>query len=311
MPNQLSGGIRAKRFIISILCLVILSSCGGNEKPETTLSISEIVPQETAGWKPEGAAETYDRETIFDYINGAGEVYLSYGFRKVLVFRYSKPDAPGIVVEIFDMGVSEDAYGVFSHARESEETGIGQGYEYRGSLLCFWKGEYYVCVLAEKGTSETKEVVFAVSKRIAGKLPSTGDKPDLLKYLPQENLVSHSVRFFHIHPLLNYHYFLSEENILNLNQDTKAALAVYEPDATYLLCIQYPTTGLAGEAYRGFVENYIPEAKSVGMAQVENGKWVAARYEKEYVVISLDAASKDKAKKLINACLENISKATP
>ena len=311
MPNQLLSGIRAKSFIILVLCLVILSSCGGNEKRETALSISEIVPQETAGWKPEGAPETYDRETIFDYINGAGEVYLSYGFREVSVFRYSKPDAPGIVVEIFDMGISEDAWGVFSHARESEETGIGQGYEYRGSLLCFWKGRYYVCVLAEKCTSETKEAVFALSKQIASKLPSTGDKPDLLKYLPQENLVSQSVRFFHIHPLLNYHYFLSEENILNLGRNTRAALAIYEPDATYLLCIQYSTVSQAGEAYRSFVENYIPEAKSVGVAQIENDKWVAAIREKEYVVISLDAASQNDAKKLINACVEYINRAAP
>ncbi len=273
--------------------------------------MSEIVPQEIAGWKQEGAPERYDRETIFDYIDGAGEVYLSYGFREVTVFRYSKPDAPGIVVEIFDMGVPEDAYGVFSHARESEETGIGQGYEYRGSLLCFWKGKYYVCVLAEKGTPETKEAVFALSGQIAGKLHSTGSKPDLLKYLPQENLITHSVRFFHTHPLLNYHYFLSEENILNLNQDTKAALAVYEPDTTFLLCIQYSTVDMALEAYKNLIRNYIPEAKGVGTAQIENGKWVAAIHEGKYVVISLDAASRDNAKKLIDACAKNITGTIP
>jgi hypothetical protein len=260
------------------------------------------------GWQLQQPVETYDRETIFDYIDGAGEVYLMYGFRTVSVFQFVQPDKPGITVEIFDMGSAEDAYGIFSHARESEETGIGQGYEYKGSLLCFWQGPYFVCIQAEQETAQTKEAVFALAKAIDKKIPPSGGKPKLLAYLPEEGLKPYTIRFFHTHTSLNYHYFLANQNILNLSRDTRAVLAEYEPGSTYLLCIQYPSKQEANDGYNSFVEHYVPEAKAAGVAEIEKGKWVAVETDKEYVVAVLDAPSREYAEQVIKACSQRLRK---
>jgi hypothetical protein len=268
--------------------------------------MNQLVPEEILGWTAQPQTEEYDRETIFDYINGAGEVYLSYGFENVVVTRFSKTDAPEISVEIFNMKSAEDAYGVFSHSRESEEAGIGSGYEYRGSLLCFWKGPYFICVRADKETEESREAVFALAREIDGKIVETGDKPEIVSFLPMPNLSKGSVRFFHSHPSLNYHYFLAEQNLLQLGENTRAAMGQYTPGPVHLLCVQYPSADQAQKAYDSFLAGYLPEGAETGAARLENGKWVVAEITGNNVVIVFDVKHEMAGRTLLKSCRENI-----
>jgi len=310
MLKELTGKNTSAAIILAVICVVILSACIRSEKDKISLTMRQSVPSEILGWNLQDTVETYDRESIFGYMNGAGEVYRSYDFREVVVFRFTRSGEPDMTVEIFDMGSSEDAYGVFSYARESEESGIGQGYEYRVGLLCFWQSRYFACIKAERETSDSKEAVFALARKIDEQLPSAGIRPKLVEYFPEENLLPQSIRYLHIHPSLNYHYFLAEDNILNLSRDTRAVLAAYEPGQTFLLCVQYPSAMLADEGYHSFVENYIPEARETGIAEIENGKWVAVKLEAEYVIVALDVAGKDGASQLVEAFRSKLVKAT-
>ncbi|MBD3337086.1 MAG: hypothetical protein GF355_16345, partial [Candidatus Eisenbacteria bacterium] len=54
--------------------------------------LRDLLPPAQDGWKLEDSLRTYDPESIFDYINGAGEVYRAYDFREVSVYRYSRSD---------------------------------------------------------------------------------------------------------------------------------------------------------------------------------------------------------------------------
>ncbi|KPL04609.1 MAG: hypothetical protein AMJ90_00115 [candidate division Zixibacteria bacterium SM23_73_2] len=291
-------------FLIPFAIILIITSCEGEEK----IKMKDLVPTEIQGWKQQSKVEIYDRETIFDYINGAGEVYLSYDFQKLWVFRLVKSEKPNIVVEIFDMGLPEDAFGVFSHARESEEIGIGQGSEQRGGLLCFWKGNLFVCIFSEGQSSETKKAVLDLARKIEQRIKVTGEKPKLLACLPDEDLQQQSVRYFHLHTSLNYHYYLASENILNLNPRTEAVLGRYKLNQTYLLLVHYPDQNDADKAYSNFLNSYIPEAKDKGVAQIEKGKWVKAEKEGEFVIVVFDAPTEAYAQALIQAVRDKILK---
>lgn len=287
------------------ICIATFSMCSTINEGEKNMR--EFVPNEIYGWKAQGEVEIYDRETIFDYIDGAGEIYLLYGFRKVMVFHLTKVDQPPITVEIFDMGSSDDAFGVFSHAREGEEIGIGQGSEYRGGVLCFWKGDFFVCILSERETPEAKEAVFDLAQKIAENIKVTGTKPQLLGYLPTEGLLERSVRYFHLHTSLNYHYFVASQNILKLNQKTEAVLARYQPSQSYLLFIRYQNQKQAKEALNSFLSAYIPEAKESGIAQIENDNWVAAKLEGVFVVVVFDATTEASAQALLESVSNKLS----
>lgn len=271
----------------------------------------KLVPNKIRGWKAQGEVEVYDRETIFDYIDGAGEIYRSYGFRELAVVRVSKAGQPDIIIELFDMGTPEDAYGVFTHSGGGKEVGMGQGSDYRKGLLCFWKSNFFVCLQTEQETPESKEVLFDLARKIDGNITTTGAKPELLSCLPDEGRQRQSIRYFHIHSSLNYHYFLSDQNILKLDRRTEAVLARYTPDQCYLLCVRYRSSELAKEAFDSFVNAYIPEAKESGIAQIDNGKWVAAEREREFIVVVFDAPTSSFAQDLLRAVRSRLTVLAP
>lgn len=304
--RPLLGSYLVCRLSVAVV-VVSLVSCGKHDLKQEKEVMNQYVPGSYSGWKLSDSSVAYDRESIFDYINGAGEVYRSYSFQQVSVFHYQSDGHPDILAELFDMGSDGDAYGVFSYARENEQAGIGQAYEYRGGLLCFWQDRFYVCLSTPKLTTESKEALFSIARKIDSLLPTSGKKPDLVDMLPPQDLVLSGVRYFHTHPSLNYHYFLAEENLLNLSSRTHAVLGRYRPAEMQLLCVRYRTTGQADEAYRSFVAGYVPELGPSGTALLEQGKWVAADREGEYMIVVLDASTEADADKLMRTMKKRLS----
>ena len=260
-----------------------------------------LIPAQINGWKADGRDGVYDRKTLYDYIDGGAEVYLAYGFKQALARRFARPGHPAITVDLFDMGSSQDAYGVFSFEREGPDVGIGQDSEYGGGLLRFWKGAFFAAILADQETPASKRAVMALGKVVAQKIKPLGERPGILRFLPESGLIKTSVRFFHKKSGIDYHYFLADENILNLSERTNALLARYKLGETkaQLLITEYPEEVAAKQAFDSFVGAYMPEGRSAGVLQTENGKWVAAKALGARVVIIFDAPDEPSAENLI------------
>ncbi|MBM4140968.1 MAG: hypothetical protein FJ242_05670 [Nitrospira sp.] len=263
----------------------------------TEYEMLKLLPSEIHGWKAHGKAKLYDRETIYDYMDGAGEIYLTYGFKKLIVKRYEKSSGPEIIVEVFDMGSPEDAFGIFSHGqgRETKSAGIGQDSEYKGGLLCFWKNKFFICIRGERETPQVKKAVLALGRLISKAIEAKGEKPELLKYLPENELLEKDLRYFHKHEILNYHYFVADKNILHLDGYSKAVLARYKDDKSYLLLVQYQNIELANAALESFMKVYMPDAGQKGVIQTENRKWTAATLHQNFLIIVFDALDKAEA----------------
>jgi hypothetical protein len=274
-----------------------------------------LLPETVGEWTRQNDPVTYDRETIFDYINGAGEVYNSYAFRNVLVDRYETADGRGVTVEVFDMGNVEDAFGVFSYAREDEEEGIGAGFERKGTVLCFWQDRFYVCAQAEQRDDDPAEVLEPVARGISAALPSAGTKPALMGALPENGRVPYSDRFFHTHQALNYQHYLDRENVLKLSPETRVALARYAPGSTYLLVIEYRRSADASsaqESFRAFLTpgSGGPEPALEGRAESFSkygSTWDLVGTENQFLIAVLDAVSSEAAESLWGAASDNLA----
>ena len=299
-----------KRTLAAILCLLGLPAAAAEEG---RARMQDFVPTEVHGWKADGHDATYDRETLFKYINGAAEVYLTYGFRQCFVRRLVKDGARPIMVEVYDMGSAADAYGIFSFEREEELEGIGQGHEYAAGWLRLWKGPYYVSVLTQPETPEGKRAVFEIGRATAGAIPEKGRRPELVDRLPPKGLIADSVRYFHAHYNLNYHFFVAEENILRLGERTEAVLARYEtkPSKSRVLLVRYPNADEAATALRAFIAAYLPESKQDGIARLEDGKWTAAKASESFLAAVFDAPGEAGALALLNATLDRVREARP
>lgn len=302
------GKILFSGHFLPVLMGLIFLYCGGSDSIGGAMELAKLIPDEYNGWKSVGDMQSYNRETIFDYIDGAGEVYLMYGFKDVVVKKLLGPDSAEITVELFDMGTSQDAFGVFSHSREGNDMGIGGGSEFRDGFLCFSKGRYFVCVYSDRLSEDINNAVIAIGKEIENRIPDDSRKPDILNVLPGEGLIESSPTYFHKQTSLNYHYFLSEENILNLGEHTNAVLAIYRPGRITLLCIEYPDAAMASESFDNFLSKYIPEANDSGIAEVGKGKWVKALVISRYFIAVFDAPDEIKADLLANNVKERISR---
>ncbi len=302
-------------FIFITLLLISRGPAFSAEVNIKKTEMKKLLPKEISAYKSEGNDEFYDRQTTFRYMDGAAELYRSFAFKYLLVRRYLKVSASVIIVELFDMGSAEEAFGIFTFETGGEDLGVGQGSDYGGGLLRFWKGKFFVNVYAEQEAPSTKQDVLEIGQSIARSLGREGLKPKLIHYLPEEGLSERSIRYFHLHQGLNSHYFVSHQNILRLGEKTNAVLASYllpqTTDKTFLLLIQYPTKKLAGEALQSFVKVYMPDASTSKTIKTENGRWAAAQSHQEYVLVVFDAPNKENAEELVQAAEKRLGERRP
>ncbi|MFH2035205.1 MAG: DUF6599 family protein [Candidatus Zixiibacteriota bacterium] len=293
------------KFILIILILSLPISCNDGQTNKTEVNIGDFVPKVINYWELQDSIEIYDRQTIFQYIDGAGEVYNSYDFSNVYIFKYVKSNAPDISVEIFDMGKDEDAYGVFSYSRESELSGIGNAYEYIGSVLCFWRSKYYVCVRADDKTEETNDVLMAMAEAIDIEILKANDSTltetipiqEIIKYLPEENLKKESIRYLHTYSALNYHYYFGSENVFNLNENSDVVLAEYETSPTiYILLIKYQSVEDMLTAYNIYAGKFKQDIKSNNIIEIGSNKKTMIDLCENHMILILDWSDKEIAK---------------
>jgi len=254
--------------------------------------MAAFIPKTVGPWLSE-ADHVYDAETIFQYIDGAGEVYRSYNMKLVVSRRFHKDGRPDIVVDLFDMGASEDAFGAFTHDLDGENAGIGQGSNYKAGLLSFWKDRYFGSVFAEEETKDAKDAVLELGSRIAAAIPKEGPKPKLLSYLPAEGLDAGRVAYFHNYTVLNYHFFVADVDILLLEQTAAALLAPYATAGgkSTLLLVRYPDAAKAGRAFESFSKNYMPDSKRPGIVRTEDKRWTASAKAGDIVIVVFNADS--------------------
>lgn len=185
---------------------VALSSHGSMTVTDPLALLRARLPSAVGAWTAIEATERYDPQTIFSYIDGHAEVYLAYGMQACLARRYRPPAGDAaIVLDVFLMNSSEDAYGVFTHDRGGDPIALGQEALVRPNWLSFWKGRFYVSVYAEDEAEGAQEAVVGLGRAVAGAITEEGLRPALLQRLPREGLDPSSIRYFHDRQLLLYH----------------------------------------------------------------------------------------------------------
>ncbi len=292
--------------LIAVFVILTTMACQSGSEKAATPTLLDLLPAPVDGWQQSAGSESYDRETIFDYINGAGEVYLQFGYQQCLVQQYTK-EADTLILEIFDMNSSADAFGIFSHIREAPAFGVGQGSQRVGSVLHFWQDRYFVSVYPERPSPESKAAALAIGKATAKRIEKEGELPSLIDLLPQEELDELSLRFFHRHPSLNYHYYLASENILQLDESTDAVLAEYFEEKSRLLIVEYRDPARAEAALASFRTNYL-ETPQEAPVELEADHWVSARIWKNNLVAVFEAKSAARANELTEAAFTKMKK---
>lgn len=284
-----------KYFPYSILCILFLGNCA-------MADLSELIPDEVNNWNKK-EMQSYDPETLYKYINGGAELYISYGFEKMVSCTFVRENETDIFIDIFDMQNSYNAFGIFAHFRETIDSTYGQGSQYTFGNLLFWKDKYFISILASPETDDSKEAIKLIAQHSDNKIKETGVIPKIINKLPKENLIQESIRYFRHYIWLNSFYFIADKNILHINESTEAVLAKYqnEKQQSILLLVNYENETDANQAIENFINHYLPELKNNPIQQVEDSSWVGYKMQGKLVTIVFNAAKLNIVEKVLSS----------
>jgi hypothetical protein len=219
-----------------------------------------LLPEKVNDWKASKDLQ-FTPESLYDYINGGAELYISYNFKNVLSRTYKNSNDEEIQVEIFDMQKPENAYGVFSQQREEETNKFGQGSQVVLGSIIFWKDNYFVSMMNHNETPQVKQGMLSIASAIDDNILQTGQKPEIIDYLSEQDLDASSIRFFKHYIWLNSYYYIADSNYFNIDEHVDAVLAKYNlgNPRPIALIIEYPGNKEAQVAW----ENLLQEIKAL------------------------------------------------
>ena len=250
---------------ILILFLMFLPTLMVRSEEKSQVSFESLLP-EIQGVRITESPQIYYPETLFEYINGAAEIYLAYDFKQLMVAQFKKIDAPdSLTVEIYDMGNPKNSFGIYSAERypDNQFLPLGtQGYIEEGALN-FLVGDYYVKLLCFDCEERTDEMLVAFSKDIANRVGYKGGFPVLLDTFPQEGMLPNTQKFI-LRNVMGYR-FLHD-----------GYLATYETKDLSFDC--FLIEGSSPEEAQNMLEQYL-EAKGASTVQkISNGYRIKDRY---------------------------------
>ncbi|RPI23530.1 MAG: hypothetical protein EHM61_19530 [Acidobacteria bacterium] len=332
-------GRREALFIIRLIpfltLFVYVDQAAGSASGLAPREQAMTLPKQVGQWKLVEGPRRIEPKAIFDYMDGGGELYLGYRFRYLDVFNYAGAGDEQILVEVYRMEGSDDAFGLLSLDRDGEAIGFGRGESgqgiYGAGLLRLWSGDIYARVLAERETPQSRQAVMALGESVCRGRRQTA-QPAFLKALPAAlsgfRLEPNRVSYFRSYLVLNSLYFLSNENILKLGLKTEAAIASYvsgsggQQKRARLLEIRYESDSSALSAYRSFLAAYFPETKSPkagsgqvakatppagkgGTRKVEDG-WAGHRLVGRSLVLAFEFPSEPTARLCLDTATEQL-----
>jgi len=277
--------------------------------PFETTPLSGLLPDTLNGWSAAKTVPLLSPKDLYEYMDGGAELYLSYGFGEALSRTYSSTSNPEVVVEIYDLLESRNAFGVFTQVREKESLLFGQAaYAIPGALL-FWKNRYYISISAWEPSIQADKFISEIAAFINSKITAEGQIPEVVSLLPPEGMIPSGFHYFH-HPVwVNSYFFITDENIFAIDDKTDAVIARYEEredQRKYLLIIRYPVMDMAKEAYLAFEKEFFPEGLTGNCLQTEDGKWLGAYLSGSTLIAVFNAASRDSTTKLLNQAIAEV-----
>ncbi len=291
------------------------------------------LPKTVNKWSRGAAPRIVDSSNIFDYMNGGGELYLAYRFDQLEVFEYTAEKQAKILVEIYYMKSAEDAFGLLSldwsgdpmiayfkqKGQNTELIAPSARSLYGMGLLRLSAGRVYSRVLSYLETPESREVVLSLGRMISEGRQSP-EEPYLIKNLPTSvgqniNLRRDRIGFFRSHLVLNSLFYISHQNILDLDLSSEAVAAQYEiitadgaKKGVQLVLVKYSASQKSKKALERFHQTYLSEHKKetaksdfgtkTSVYQIEDG-WLGYKQDQSCLTIAFGCPDAESAHSIL------------
>jgi hypothetical protein len=267
------------RIIIGILSLLFFGS----------VFAQDVTLPELKGFKKIMNYPVFGPDNLWDFIDGAAENYLAYGFIDLHVAEYKKGKNV-IKLEVYHHKDNVMAFGIYSSERSPSFrfNNLGaQGYNAGGSIN-FFKGSYYVKIRTYSKSDKILNSAESLAREVAAMLPGDSKMPAVLSQFPEEGKKKNEETYIN-ESVLGHKY---------LNRAYKASYQVGSDNFSIYLMVNSTR-----EEARKTVDEYLA---AIGMESndVAGGKYVLTDgYNgtiflawKENMIVVISGLSKDQTK---------------
>ncbi|MFC1498487.1 DUF6599 family protein, partial [Verrucomicrobiota bacterium] len=190
---------RIKIWRFSICLILVLSSCTvltfhrGLDLVDTLPNLKRL-NHLTVRERP----TVYAGDNLYEYINGAAELFHEYDFRKVITEELTVMETgESIIIDIYNMGRLESAFGIFSRHRlpDSEYFDSGTECQYSEPILCMYKDRFFVQLAGSRPFPGLKNMLLQIAGEIEHQIKGVSHKPGELAFLPVKGRIPHSERY--------------------------------------------------------------------------------------------------------------------
>lgn len=205
-PRRRRVGTGMLIFIMALVLCLAGSVSANDPSLGRVLPPSEFSPD----WTLKDPVRFYDKESLFEHINGEAELFIPYGFDLLATATYVNKADPEVwlIADVYRMATLLDAFGVYANYRRSSSTGVDMGAEgfLGSSQAMFYQDRYFVRLQVTGATGLKPDVFLACGRAISGKLPRRSARPAELELLYLPDLVPGTERYLP-HSLLGYAFF--------------------------------------------------------------------------------------------------------
>ena len=186
--------------ILMIAAMPFLAYPSEQEDRELEAELLGLLPKqgELSDWQIVSEPRFFDRNNLFEYIDGAADLYLLYSFRRVITTDYAVgADSSSVNIEIYCMESPTHAFGIYAAERSPGEQPVDIGVQgYVGAnVLNFYKGRYYIKMTSFALAKDLSASLAQMGRSIADKILGEFQEPAIFRYFPVENKIKQSERY--------------------------------------------------------------------------------------------------------------------
>ncbi len=149
------------------------------------------------GWTQKGEIAAYTPDTLYEYINGAADVFLGYDFQRLVSATFEDGKKASFTVDIYLHNNPTNGFGIYSAEKPPRGPFItigAQGY-YEKGVLNFLKGSYYVKISGFDLGDRDETVLKQAAQQVAQNIEGENRFPKTVESFPKEGKVRDSERY--------------------------------------------------------------------------------------------------------------------
>lgn len=185
------------KFLIIVIAGIIILSCSSADDSKPGARLDSILPVKIGGFTRVEKVKIYPADSLWNYIDGAADEYLSYQVVQVATVEYNKGDLI-YSIDIYEFADPLGAFGIYAKRRLPYDNFINLGTEalLGNGYLYYLKDRFFITINSYGDELPDLESLRVFAVALDSLVPGKTALPEQTLVFPRKRLVPHSEKFW-------------------------------------------------------------------------------------------------------------------